>query len=146
MKRKGGGFVYTPAAGWLSPRGGRGVGALRSPIHPYIRRHPPPSLYRPAHTLLSIHQPTIKAHALSMADEKAPREAFGLSGGHAHQQLDGEQEDDHHGGRESGIKSKLSGLLWHGGSTYDAWFSCASNQVSVVALLASSCSRSVGAY
>lgn len=26
-------------------------------------------------------------------------------------------------------KSKLSKLFWHGGSVYDAWFSCASNQV-----------------
>lgn len=27
------------------------------------------------------------------------------------------------------VKSKLSNLFWHGGSVYDAWFSCASNQV-----------------
>lgn len=27
------------------------------------------------------------------------------------------------------FKTALSNLLWHGGSTYDAWFSCASNQV-----------------
>lgn len=27
------------------------------------------------------------------------------------------------------IKSKMSNLFWHGGSAYDAWFSCASNQV-----------------
>jgi auxin influx carrier (AUX1 LAX family) len=33
-------------------------------------------------------------------------------------------------GRDSStVKSRLSGLLWHGGSAYDAWFSCASNQV-----------------
>lgn len=25
-------------------------------------------------------------------------------------------------------KSKLSSFFWHGGSVYDAWFSCASNQ------------------
>lgn len=25
-------------------------------------------------------------------------------------------------------KSKLTALFWHGGSVYDAWFSCASNQ------------------
>lgn len=30
---------------------------------------------------------------------------------------------------ERTVKSKLSSFLWHGGSTYDAWFSCASNQV-----------------
>ena len=28
---------------------------------------------------------------------------------------------------ESGLG--LKSLLWHGGSVYDAWFSCASNQV-----------------
>ncbi|MCI27491.1 auxin transporter-like protein 5-like, partial [Trifolium medium] len=32
------------------------------------------------------------------------------------------------------IKSKLSNFLWHGGSAYDAWFSCASNQVAQVLL------------
>ncbi|MQM15055.1 hypothetical protein Taro_047991 [Colocasia esculenta] len=32
------------------------------------------------------------------------------------------------------IKSRLSMFLWHGGSTYDAWFSCASNQVAQVLL------------
>lgn len=37
-----------------------------------------------------------------------------------------EMEQD---GEEKTIKSRLSGLLWHGGSAYDAWFSCASNQV-----------------
>lgn len=26
-------------------------------------------------------------------------------------------------------KGRLSRLFWHGGSVYDAWFSCASNQV-----------------
>ncbi|ONK58124.1 uncharacterized protein A4U43_C09F8460 [Asparagus officinalis] len=31
-------------------------------------------------------------------------------------------------------KSKLSKLFWHGGSAYDAWFSCSSNQVAQVLL------------
>ncbi|KAL0908311.1 hypothetical protein M5K25_022801 [Dendrobium thyrsiflorum] len=31
-------------------------------------------------------------------------------------------------------KNKLSKYLWHGGSVYDAWFSCASNQVAQVLL------------
>ncbi|ONK71394.1 uncharacterized protein A4U43_C04F8100 [Asparagus officinalis] len=35
---------------------------------------------------------------------------------------------------EKTVKSKLSSFLWHGGSTYDAWFSCASNQVAQVLL------------
>lgn len=32
-------------------------------------------------------------------------------------------------GKASDMKSKLSNMFWHGGSAYDAWFSCASNQV-----------------
>lgn len=34
--------------------------------------------------------------------------------------------------KPSSFKTALSNLLWHGGSTYDAWFSCASNQVAQV--------------
>ncbi|CAA6663803.1 unnamed protein product [Spirodela intermedia] len=37
-------------------------------------------------------------------------------------------------GSSKGAKGKLSKLLWHGGSVYDAWFSCASNQVAQVLL------------
>ncbi|KAE8719121.1 Auxin transporter-like protein 3 [Hibiscus syriacus] len=37
-------------------------------------------------------------------------------------------------GEPNGIKSKVSKLFWHGGSVYDAWFSCASNQVAQVLL------------
>nr|GLL44332.1 hypothetical protein BRARA_C02501 [Ipomoea trifida] len=32
------------------------------------------------------------------------------------------------------VKTKFSKLFWHGGSVYDAWFSCASNQVAQVLL------------
>ncbi|KAJ3682582.1 hypothetical protein LUZ60_015155 [Juncus effusus] len=42
-----------------------------------------------------------------------------------------EMEQD---GETKTVKSRLSGLLWHGGSAYDAWFSCASNQVAQVLL------------
>ncbi|GAB2288390.1 Auxin transporter-like protein 4 [Dionaea muscipula] len=40
------------------------------------------------------------------------------------------------GDEEIVVESKLSftSLLWHGGSVYDAWFSCASNQVAQVLL------------
>jgi auxin influx carrier (AUX1 LAX family) len=31
-------------------------------------------------------------------------------------------------GSSKSTKSKFSNFLWHGGSVYDAWFSCASNQ------------------
>ncbi|KAK6120889.1 hypothetical protein DH2020_045368 [Rehmannia glutinosa] len=37
-------------------------------------------------------------------------------------------------GKSRDIKSKVSKLFWHGGSAYDAWFSCASNQVAQVLL------------
>ncbi|XP_027150375.1 auxin transporter-like protein 3 [Coffea eugenioides] len=37
-------------------------------------------------------------------------------------------------GNSSSAKSKFSKLLWHGGSVYDAWFSCSSNQVAQVLL------------
>lgn len=33
-------------------------------------------------------------------------------------------------GKPKDMKTKLSKFFWHGGSAYDAWFSCASNQVS----------------
>ncbi|CAI9754352.1 unnamed protein product [Fraxinus pennsylvanica] len=36
--------------------------------------------------------------------------------------------------KSDSIKSKFSSLFWHGGSVYDAWFSCASNQVAQVLL------------
>jgi auxin influx carrier (AUX1 LAX family) len=44
-------------------------------------------------------------------------------------------DDEAAAGRGSGGGGKvLSSLFWHGGSVYDAWFSCASNQVAQVLL------------
>ncbi|VAH01876.1 unnamed protein product [Triticum turgidum subsp. durum] len=63
------------------------------------------------------------ASETSVADEKAPA---GLS------RYEADAEDGQEGGGDG--KSRLSGLLWHGGSAYDAWFSCASNQVAQVLL------------
>ncbi|XWS62658.1 hypothetical protein CRYUN_Cryun06bG0029600 [Craigia yunnanensis] len=37
-------------------------------------------------------------------------------------------------GKPKGMKSRISKFFWHGGSVYDAWFSCASNQVAQVLL------------
>lgn len=37
-------------------------------------------------------------------------------------------------GKPRDIKSRVSKFFWHGGSVYDAWFSCASNQVAQVLL------------
>lgn len=33
-------------------------------------------------------------------------------------------------GKPKSIKTTISNFFWHGGSAYDAWFSCSSNQVS----------------
>nr|CAN81358.1 hypothetical protein VITISV_040407 [Vitis vinifera] len=37
-------------------------------------------------------------------------------------------------GKPQDVKTRLSKFFWHGGSVYDAWFSCASNQVAQVLL------------
>jgi auxin influx carrier (AUX1 LAX family) len=64
--------------------------------------------------------------AVSFADEKAPAETVGV-GRYVEMEQDGDSAN-------TGVKSRLSVLLWHGGSAYDAWFSCASNQVAQVLL------------
>ncbi|KAL9313562.1 hypothetical protein ACSQ67_019014 [Phaseolus vulgaris] len=46
----------------------------------------------------------------------------------------GNYEEMESEGKPRDIKSKLLSFLWHGGSVYDAWFSCASNQVAQVLL------------
>lgn len=54
-----------------------------------------------------------------------------------HQIIDGGVEErENVGGRieEENQKSSFKNFLWHGGSAYDAWFSCASNQVAQVLL------------
>lgn len=38
-----------------------------------------------------------------------------------------EMESD---GKAKNVKSTISNFFWNGGSAYDAWFSCSSNQVS----------------
>lgn len=65
----------------------------------------------------------------SLADEKAP-ETIGVG-----RYVEMEQD----GNSGSTAKSRLSGLLWHGGSAYDAWFSCASNQVRSITAVFFSC-------
>ncbi|KMZ58064.1 hypothetical protein ZOSMA_7G00930 [Zostera marina] len=39
--------------------------------------------------------------------------------------------------------SGVMALLWHGGSVYDAWFSCASNQVRSIAQVYHTCNALV---
>jgi auxin influx carrier (AUX1 LAX family) len=45
--------------------------------------------------------------------------AMGVEGG-----VGDQDQEEQHGG-----KFTMKSLLWHGGSVWDAWFSCASNQV-----------------
>lgn len=50
-----------------------------------------------------------------------------------------EAENDGGGGKEDEIVDEqpifsISNFLWHGGSAWDAWFSCASNQVCTLSL------------
>ncbi|GJN08491.1 hypothetical protein PR202_ga26417 [Eleusine coracana subsp. coracana] len=66
----------------------------------------------------------VVATTVSFADEKAPAETVGV-GRYVEMEQDGDSNT---------VKSRLSGLFWHGGSAYDAWFSCASNQVAQVLL------------
>ena len=46
---------------------------------------------------------------------------------------EGDQTNGNHTGKtdeyDPSTGSALSNFLWHGGSVWDAWFSCASNQV-----------------
>ncbi|KAK2983225.1 hypothetical protein RJ640_023345 [Escallonia rubra] len=44
------------------------------------------------------------------------------------------EQDEREGERVDQSTSGFKSLLWHGGSVYDAWFSCASNQVAQVLL------------
>lgn len=52
-----------------------------------------------------------------------------IAGNYLEMEREGEDEE-----ARSSMKGKLSRLFWHGGSVYDAWFSCASNQVAQVLL------------
>lgn len=48
-----------------------------------------------------------------------------IAGSYVEMEREGEEIDS------KTTKSKLSTFLWHGGSAYDAWFSCASNQAHI---------------
>ena len=54
-----------------------------------------------------------------MASDKAVVETV-IVGNYVEMETEGKPKD---------VKTKLSKFFWHGGSAYDAWFSCASNQV-----------------
>lgn len=59
-----------------------------------------------------------------MLNQKQTEEAMVSSANETHEQ---EEREEFNKDDESGFN--LKSILWHGGSVYDAWFSCASNQV-----------------
>eukprot|EP00250_Pteridium_aquilinum_P027090 c34182_g1_i1 orf=1-771(-) len=63
------------------------------------------------------------------ADHKEAEQA--MVGNYTAMELDRQEQD---GLADKSVKGQLKQLLWHGGSVYDAWFSCASNQVAQVLL------------
>ncbi|KAE9446450.1 hypothetical protein C3L33_21654, partial [Rhododendron williamsianum] len=65
-----------------------------------------------------------KALIATMASEKVETVVAG-------NYVEMEREEE---GEPNCAKTKFSKLFWHGGSVYDAWFSCASNQVAQVLL------------
>eukprot|EP00249_Psilotum_nudum_P012852 c24007_g1_i1 orf=582-2012(-) len=54
-----------------------------------------------------------------------------IVGNYTEMELDRKEQD---GLMDRSLKGKVKVLFWHGGSVYDAWFSCASNQVAQVLL------------
>lgn len=60
-----------------------------------------------------------------MLSEKQGEEIMMSSLNETNEVMNEEREEEKSGNSTSGLKN----FLWHGGSVYDAWFSCASNQV-----------------
>lgn len=60
-----------------------------------------------------------------MLSEKQGDEIMMSSLNETNEVMSEEREQAKSGSSTSGLKN----FLWHGGSVYDAWFSCASNQV-----------------
>ncbi|CAI8586283.1 unnamed protein product [Vicia faba] len=65
-----------------------------------------------------------------MLSEKQGEEIMMSSLNETNEVMNEEREEEKGGNSASGLKN----FLWHGGSVYDAWFSCASNQVAQVLL------------
>lgn len=47
-------------------------------------------------------------------------------------EIDGNSKEEERGADEEAHPTfSMKSILWHGGSVWDAWFSCASNQVTI---------------
>ena len=82
--------------------------------------------------LLSAEIITIVIEEEKMASNKQGEEAIVASHNETtDQELIGKDQEGLTG--EEDVHSfNMKSLLWHGGSVYDAWFSCASNQVTII--------------
>jgi len=79
-----------------------------------------------------------------MSGEKQAEESIVVSGedevaGRKVEDSAAEEDIDGNGGNGFSMKS----FLWHGGSAWDAWFSCASNQVSTISIMNNSSSSNI---
>lgn len=66
---------------------------------------------------------------MGVEDRKEAEQA--MVGNYTAMELDRQEQD---GLTDKSLKGQLKQMFWHGGSVYDAWFSCASNQVAQVLL------------
>lgn len=66
-----------------------------------------------------------------MLAQKQAEEAIVPTAGSEAEHVGGKEEGEEADGGEQPQNSvfQMKNLLWHGGSAWDAWFSCASNQV-----------------
>ncbi|CAN1235789.1 Auxin transporter-like protein 3, partial [Linum perenne] len=69
--------------------------------------------------------------SISMASEKVETV---VAGNYLEMETAHETDGEGSSKEQLSTKAKFSTLFWHGGSAYDAWFSCASNQVAQVLL------------
>lgn len=52
-----------------------------------------------------------------------------IAGNYLEMEREGEEDNSN---CNNSVRNKLSNFFWHGGSVYDAWFSCSSNQVTII--------------
>lgn len=64
-----------------------------------------------------------------MLSQKQAEEAIVPNFSEAEQEGGTKEVAERGGGEEDHSLFSVKNFLWHGGSTWDAWFSCASNQV-----------------
>lgn len=77
--------------------------------------------------LSCVSDPSSSEEMETMLPQKQAEEAIVASLNETESEVGGVREEEKELQDQSGFSFK--NLLWHGGSVWDAWFSCASNQV-----------------